>query len=90
METQELLRIALSAAVPLWIAEFKHLPWSAVEAIARESGQAVASTGDVIQFKGRKKGESAKAFNHLARGLAALAFAPGGVTFLGDHWEAVL
>jgi hypothetical protein len=38
----------------------------------------------------RVPGESAKAFNALARGIAALSFAPGGVTTFGMHFEAKL
>jgi len=37
-----------------------------------------------------KRGESAAAFNALAKGLACAAFQPGGVKFLGDRWEVVL
>ena len=33
-------------------------------------------------------GGTADTFNHLARGLAALAYQPGGVDFAGRHWCA--
>lgn len=33
-------------------------------------------------------GGTADGFNHLARGLAALAWCPGGVTAFGNHWCA--
>lgn len=79
------LRIALQCAVPMAILELERLPWEEVLRVARESAQVVAEKGDVIQF--RAKGTAA-AFGSLARGIAALAFCPGGVTFLGDHWEA--
>ena len=39
----------------------------------------------------RKPGDevgTASTFNHLARGLAALAYCPGGVQFGGYHWCA--
>lgn len=87
MIDETLLTITLQAAVPLHILELQKIPLGEVMRIARECGQVVAEKGDVIQFKG-KKGETAKAFNQLARGIACLAFAPGGVRFMGLHFEA--
>lgn len=84
----DLLRISLSCAVPLWIERLRARSWAYVEERARECAQVVAEKGDVIQFKSKKAGESANAFNHLAEGIACLAFAPGGVRFLGDHYVA--
>lgn len=89
MRVSALLELALSAAVPLWIEEFRHIPIETLLIQAREAGQVVAEKGDIIQFKSEKKGESAKAFNALARGLAIMAFVPGGVKFLGLHFEAL-
>ncbi len=83
-----LLQASLSAAVPLHIAELKRISWSEVERLARESAQIIAEKGDVIQFRSKKKGETAAAFNALARGLAAGAFVPGGIRFLDMHFEA--
>ncbi len=83
----DMLRSVLGCAVPLWAMELKKLPWSEIEKIAHESAQIVAEKGDVLQFRSKKKGETANAFNALAKGLAALSFCPGGVTFLGDHYE---
>lgn len=83
------LVITLTAAVPLWIHQLAHLDehtrdrqrmWWAAEA-----ADAVAYGGDALQFGG-KRGEAAKVFNHLARGLAAAAFNPGGITAFGEHW----
>lgn len=81
------MTIALEAAVPLHIGDLARQPWQAVEEIAHASADIVASKGDVLQFGGRK-GEAAGAFNGLARGLAALAFCPGGVRFAGLHFAA--
>lgn len=79
----------LNLAVPMWIDRLqqldgetrtnKALRWAA------DAADAVAFRGDALQFGG-KKGEAADVFNHLARGLAALAHAPGGVLFQGRHW----
>lgn len=87
MSTQALLRVALSAAVPLWVADLQRRPWVEVQELARACADTVASKGDVILYRSKKKGETAEAFNALAKGIAALSFAPGGVTFLGDHYE---
>ena len=88
----EPLRIALSAAVPLWIAQIQREQWGwdEIERVAREAAQVVAEKGDIIMFRSPKKGETAKAFNSLARGLACMSFAPRGVRFSGMHFEAHL
>lgn len=84
------LTLALSVAVPLWIEELRRMPWEYIQRRAKECANVVAEKGDVIQFRGGKKGESAEAFNRLAEGIACLAFAPGGVWLFGEHWEAAL
>jgi hypothetical protein len=83
----ELMKLTLQAAVPLWVERLKHKSMSEILARARVCGEVVAEKGDIIQFKSKKKGATADAFNHLAEGLACLAFAPGGVTFLGLKFE---
>jgi hypothetical protein len=82
----DLLPIALSTAVPLWIEKLR--PLSTEQRLARASGLAdiIGSHGDIILYRGSKKGESAAAFNALAEGLAIGAFQPGGVTAFGCHW----
>jgi hypothetical protein len=86
---EQLLAATLSAAVPLWIEDLRRLPWEILQAMAGEASQIVAEKGDIILFRSDKKGETAKAFNALARGIAICAFAPGGVTVFGQHFEAV-
>lgn len=83
-----LLKIALSAAVPLQIAELRGKPWSELQERAAAAAQVVASKGDLILFKSQKRGETAAAFNKLAEGIAICAFAPGGVKIFGLHFEA--
>jgi hypothetical protein len=85
--TADLMRTSLAAAVPLWIAEVSGWSTERRLATARECADVVASKGDVLQFGG-KRGEAAEAFNALARGLACCAYQPGGITFMGDHYEA--
>lgn len=85
---RSLLTTTLQLAVPLWIERLRHAGWDHVQERARTCSQIVAEKGDIIQFKSKKPGESAAAFNALAEGIACLAFCPGGVTVFGDHWEA--
>jgi hypothetical protein len=87
-----LLSIALSAAVPLRIAEIQQHGhdawWATVQAKREEWVAAIAHKGDILMFRGGKKGESAAVFNLTAEALAHLAFCPGGVTFMDQHFEA--
>ncbi len=83
-----LLQMTLSVAVPMWIERLKSKPWSHIVVRSQACAQVVAEKGDVIQFKSAKKGETANAVNHLAEGVACLAFVPGGVTIFGQHFEA--
>jgi hypothetical protein len=84
--TRELMLSTLQIAVPMWIEELRHI--EPEQRLARASGLAdiIASQGDIILYRGGKKGETAKAFNAMAEGLAIGAYQPGGVTFLGQHW----
>lgn len=90
MTSDSLLGISLGAAVPLWIERIidEGWTWPRVATEAQAAGQIVAEKGDVILYKSKKAGETAGAFNALAKGIACLAFAPGGVTVFGQHWEA--
>lgn len=61
--------------------------------ITREAATAVGGRGDSLQFTGhgernaRSQTRVANMFNHLSRGLAALAIlCPDGATFAGLHW----
>lgn len=82
-----LLTGMLQIAVPLAIGEMRGWSEEARLAKAAEYGQViVGENGSDILFRSEKKGETAKAFNALARALAALAYHPGGVTFMGQHW----
>jgi len=85
-ESAELLKSALSAAVPLWIEKLKQEGTDSVDAGA--IAETIAFKGDIIMYGSKKKGEAAAAFNELAKGLALLSFCPGGVTFAGLHFEA--
>ena len=88
--TSILLSSTLQLAVPLWIDQLRKRDWEYVQERAKICSDYVAEHGDVILFRGKKKGESATAFNHLAEGIACLSFCPGGVKIFGGHWEACL
>lgn len=82
-----LLQAALGAAVPLWVHELQLTPLADLLARGPELAQVLAEKGDVILYRGKKKGESARAFNALAEAVAVLSFTPGGVTLFGIHFE---
>lgn len=92
MTGNPVLLVALEAAVPLWIVELRRMPAGQRERTrtvwARAGAESIAHKGDVLQYGSKRRGEAADVFSHLARGLAALAFQPGGVTFAGLHFEA--
>lgn len=85
-----LLSGILQLAVPLWIDQLRKYDWNYVLGRVKECSQFIAEHGDNILCRSKKKGESAKAFNYLAEGIACLAFCPGGVKMFGEHWEATL
>ena len=87
---QELLRVSVQCAVPLHIVDLKakggpsDFQWEWAQAFAGELG----AKGDILQFRGCRKGETATMFNRFAYALAIMAFVPGGVDFAGLHFEA--
>lgn len=52
------------------------------------NGQLIAERGDIILYKSKRKGDTAKMFAVLVESLALLAFVPGGVKFGGMRFEA--
>lgn len=84
------LSIALQAAVQLHLLELSHLAPETrdlfVRTWAADAVDDVASGADTMLYGGGKRGEVARTFNGFARGLAALAHAPGGVDFAGLHF----
>ena len=84
------LAIAVSAAVPLRIAEYLQRGGPAAEDWdrARRFGATLGEKGDKLLYRGEKVGETAELFNQFTDALAVLAFLPGGVRFCGEHWDA--
>jgi uncharacterized protein YqjF (DUF2071 family) len=83
----DLLVAALTVAVPMWVEVVRGLPFEVRQERAQRCMAEVAEHGDHILYRSKKKGESAKAFNALAEGLAILSLQPRGVTAFGMHWE---
>jgi hypothetical protein len=84
-----LLSLTLQLAVPLNLAELDALRRRQPDAVddqvrrwAADAVEAVGSRGDALMYRS-KPGQSADVFNHLARGVAALATCPGGVRLFG-------
>ena len=86
----DLLAIALGAAVPLRVAEYLRQggPGEDDRERARRFAPVLGAEGDALQFRGKSRGEAAELFNRLADALAVMAFQPGGVTAFGEKWEA--
>ena len=84
------LGTALATAVPLHILELQERggPTDADMAELGSVAELLGEKGDILLFGGKKKGECAEIFNKTAFGIAVLAFAPGGVTLFGQHFEA--
>ncbi len=92
-----LLTGLLAIAVPGWMDRLWPLSWA--EKMRRRdaclAAMGITDDGDLLTgIAGladpdvrAKKGQVANAFNRMAEGLALLALQPGGVTFMGMHWE---
>jgi hypothetical protein len=88
----DLLVTTLCVAVPMWIARADDWgPERRPDRLACWRAEALAATsehGDVILYTGKQRGETARAFNALARGIAAMACHRGGVVVFGLVWCA--
>jgi hypothetical protein len=86
-----LLAIAMSAAVPLHIMQLQEKggPDAADMKKAQETSDMLGERGDVLLFGGGKTGEPADLFNRTAHTVAVLAFVPGGIDIFGQHFEAI-
>lgn len=80
-----ILLASLETAVLIETANLARQAWDFVSTCASDAASIIGAHGDDLQFGGK---HCVKAFTALARGLAALSFCPGGVTFHGRHWCA--
>jgi hypothetical protein len=82
-----LLTAALHRAIPAALACLADLPADArakqFEQWHADAVEHLTKRGDVVRYGGR---DVADIFVRLVRGLAVLAYAPGGVTAFGHHW----
>jgi len=72
----------LTFMVPLFVAELRHTTDEEIQRARADALEQIASHGDDLQYGGRHQGSSRTA---LAKALAILARAEGGVTVLGVH-----
>lgn len=79
-----LIQMSLSAAVPLWILEFKSQGGPDFSRV-REYENVLVETGEAFLY--RIPGKTAAAFNAVAKAIATLAFVPDGITIFGLHFE---
>lgn len=86
-QTSELLRAFLETAVTLHVAELRRQggPTAADLSRVRESLPLLLEHGDALFFK--EKGRTGQVATAVAEAMAVLAFAPGGVTAFGLHFE---
>jgi hypothetical protein len=83
------LAMSLDAAIPLWMVKYwGYSPEERQTEIDELNASDFSSRMEYILHEGPKEGDTSKAFNDLARSVALLSFAPGGVTAFGRHWEA--
>lgn len=86
-----LLKIALSAAVPLLIQQRIERGGPRQEDFdnlrAKNIPKLLGEKADILLFGSKKKGETAYIFNEVADAIAMLSFLPGGIDIFGSHWE---
>jgi len=83
----------LAVAVPLYIAQLRGLPDKEFQAtwqgwIDESTLEAAGVFSEVLPAGAGKPGDAARAFNALAKALAAMSFVPGGVPFGTRRYEA--
>lgn len=79
---------SLELAVPLAITGLRDVPGPARIRLAADCSDLLARHGELAWLAVRAH-EDGAGLTRLARGLAALACRPGGVTYLGMTWAAV-
>ena len=82
------LPMCLSTAVPLWI--WRYREWTPEMRQAEMDGIEASDfcmKMEYVLHRGPNKGDSADAFNLLAKCIALLSFAPGGIRAFGTHYR---
>jgi len=86
--SRSLVAASLEFAVPCAIASVRDVPGPVRKRLAAECSALLAAHGELAWLAVRAH-EDGDGLTRLARGLAALACRPGGVSYLGMTWAAV-
>lgn len=92
MTKKDLYRSAVfNAAIMLHCLELRAQSGPTPEqwALLPEYSQLLSERADVMLFGGGKKGEAADLFDKTCFAVACLSFLPGGITFMGKHYESI-
>lgn len=54
---------------------------------ARETVDDLTEHGDLLLYRGKRHGETARIFARTARVVAIMSCAPGGISLFGGRWE---
>lgn len=76
----------LSARIHHWMEHFRTHGTGDIDASA--IAQTIGERGDVMLYGSKRKGEQVALIEQLAQGVAILSRCPGGVTFMGEHYES--
>lgn len=87
-EARANLAEGLRFAVPLHMLELRNVPAERRRFEMPRGWLEALGMADTIMFSSRNWKATARTFNAYARGLAVLAYEPGGVSLLGVHWCA--
>lgn len=86
---QMLMRLHLEAMVPFAIHDLAKAGGPSEQHFARARNVLawdIAESGDALLY--RVKGKTSEMMSKLIEGIAILSFCPGGIDFLGLHFEA--
>jgi len=91
MKDNNILAIAMSAAVPLHIISLKDKGGPTKEDFSalQETSDILGEKGDILLFGSnnkKDKGLCADIFNKTAKAIAILSFVPGGINIFGQHY----
>jgi hypothetical protein len=92
LNAEELLPEFVAAFVPLQISEYQRQggPTPFEFALACDHWQRRLDEGEGTELFWLQPGKTAAAAGNLIRLIACMAFAPGGITVFGSHFEAGL
>lgn len=82
---QVLLQMTLEFMVPLQILEYQKSGTLPSQEEIQKIAQTIGEHGDALMFRTKHTTETLSA---MVRGVAAMAFCPGGVTTFSSHFEA--